>query len=77
VFEKVPDEFFLSFYWMNVGVSAKRNDKLYPLVSIFKTFNEDDLIVVKLDIDTCSVELPLVNQLLKDRSLSKSIDQLL
>uniref|UniRef100_A0A7S0K970 Uncharacterized protein n=1 Tax=Leptocylindrus aporus TaxID=1398097 RepID=A0A7S0K970_9STRA len=49
--------------------------KLNPLVSILKTFNEDDLIVVKLDVDTCAVELSLVNQILKDKSLSNLIDQ--
>jgi len=75
VFEKVPDEFFPAYHWINVGVSPDSTSKLNPLVSILKTFNEDDLIVVKLDVDTCSVELPLVNQILKDKSLSNLIDQ--
>ena len=35
-----------------------------PLHSILKKFDEDDLIIVKLDIDTPSVELPLARQLM-------------
>ena len=45
-----------------------------PFYSILKQFNEDDLIVVKLDIDTPEIEVPLVKQLLEDDSISKLVD---
>lgn len=35
-----------------------------PLHSILSQFNEDDFIVVKLDIDTSSIEVPLAHQVL-------------
>ena len=33
--------------------------KMNPLYSILKKFNKDDLIIIKLDIDTPELELPL------------------
>ena len=52
---------FLSFFQ---GVSHEEGSKMNPLHSILSSFNEDDFIVMKLDIDTGSIELPLVKQLL-------------
>merc|ERR1719203_1663273 len=56
-----------SYHWMNTGVNAEEGHKLNPLHSILKKFDEDDFIVLKLDIDTSSVELPLAKQLLDDK----------
>lgn len=55
------------FFLINVilGASAEEEDRLNPLHSILKQFEEDDLIVVKLDIDTASIEVPLARQLLQ------------
>ena len=65
VFGKLlPDKYFAS-YWINTGVSSGDGDKLNPLQSVLQKFSEDDLIIVKLDIDTASIELPLVKQLLE------------
>lgn len=36
-----------------------------PLNSILRDFDEDDFIVIKLDIDTSSIEVPLAKQLLE------------
>lgn len=49
-----------------------------PLHSILSTFDEDDFIVIKLDIDTNFIELPLAQQLLaggKDGIYHKIVDQ--
>jgi hypothetical protein len=48
-----------------------------PLRTILKQFGEDDFIVLKLDIDTRSIEIPLVKQLLEDKDgiYHKLIDQ--
>ena len=46
------------------GVSHEEGSKMNPLRSILSSFDEDDFIVLKLDIDTASIELPLVKQLL-------------
>lgn len=73
----LPEDYISSYHWINVGVSAKEGDKLNPLHSIIKKFNEDDFVVVKLDIDTSSIEVPLAHQLLEDKDgiYSKIIDQ--
>lgn len=80
VFTKLlPERYFLSYHWINTGVSVGENDKMNPLHSIIKKFDEDDLIIiVKLDIDTPSLELPLVSQLMEggdDGIYHKLVDQ--
>jgi hypothetical protein len=64
-----------AYHWINVGVSADPDSNLNPLKLLLENFREDDLIVVKLDIDTSAIEVPLALQLLKDDRYSKLIDQ--
>ena len=73
----LPEKYFPSYHWINVGVTAEEGHKLNPLHSILKTFDEDDFIVVKLDIDTGSIEVPLAIQLLEDKDeiYGKLVDQ--
>ena len=40
-----------------------------------ENYNKDDFIVVKLDIDTSSIEIPLVYQLLQDDRFVDLVDQ--
>jgi len=75
----LPEKYLPQYHWINVGVNHAEGHKLNPLHSILSTFDEDDFIVVKLDIDTAWIEVPLANQLLeggKDGSLyHRLIDQ--
>ena len=48
---------------------------LNPLQSIVKSFEIDDFVVVKLDIDHSETEMSLVSQILDDEELFKKIDQ--
>jgi hypothetical protein len=75
VFERVPDELMASYHWINVGVSADPTSSLNPLKMLLQNFNEDDFIVIKLDIDTSSIEVPLARQLLNDMALHGLVDQ--
>lgn len=75
VFKKVPQRLLPAYHWMNVGVSSIEGDRLNPFTMLKERFNEDDLIIVKLDIDTSSIEVPLAYQLLNDPSLGKLVDQ--
>jgi hypothetical protein len=75
VYEKLPPHLLAAYHWINVGVSADPDSTLNPLKLLLENFREDDLIVVKLDIDTASIEVPLALQLLKDDRYSKLIDQ--
>ena len=74
VFEKLPLKYYSSYHWMNVGISADERSKLNPLHSILKQFEPDDFVVVKLDIDTGSIELPLARQLLNDDAFADLVD---
>eukprot|EP00553_Chaetoceros_curvisetus_P002520 CAMPEP_0204617688 /NCGR_PEP_ID=MMETSP0717-20131115/4597_1 /ASSEMBLY_ACC=CAM_ASM_000666 /TAXON_ID=230516 /ORGANISM="Chaetoceros curvisetus" /LENGTH=335 /DNA_ID=CAMNT_0051631287 /DNA_START=81 /DNA_END=1088 /DNA_ORIENTATION=+ len=68
VYEKyLPEKYMPKYHWINVGVNSDENAKLNPLNSIVKQFTEDDLVIVKLDIDTSFIELPLAKQLLEDK----------
>jgi hypothetical protein len=66
VFEELlPEKYMPSYHWINTGVNATESSKMNPLRSILKRFSEDDFIVVKLDIDTPFIEIPLVQQILE------------
>jgi hypothetical protein len=75
VYSRLPEHWLTSYHWINVGVDADPNSRLNPLKWILDNFEEDDLIVVKLDIDTPAIELPLVMQLLNDDRYNKLVDQ--
>jgi hypothetical protein len=75
VYQKLPPHLLAAYHWINVGVSSDPDSNLNPLKLILENFREDDLIVVKLDIDTSAIEVPLALQLLKDDRYSKLIDQ--
>lgn len=67
VYDVIPEKYMSSYHWINVGVTAEEGNKLNPLHSILKRFSKDDFVVVKLDIDTSSIEVPLAHQLLEDK----------
>ncbi len=46
------------------GVNPEAGNKMNPINSILESFDEDDFIVFKLDVDTPTVELPLALQIL-------------
>jgi len=75
VFRSLPDHMRAAYHWINVGVSADKNSSLNPLKMLLDNFNEDDLIVIKLDIDTPAIEVPLAKQIVEDERLARLIDQ--
>lgn len=75
VYKAIPDSLMTSYHWINVGISPKVGDKLNPFHSILHQFNKNDFVVVKLDVDTASVEVPLAFQLLNDTSVHSVVDQ--
>lgn len=74
VFENLPPHLMSSYHWINVGVDSDPQSKLNPLNLLLDNFNEDDFVVVKLDIDTPDVEMPLAMQLLKDERFGRLVD---
>ncbi|GAX18624.1 hypothetical protein FisN_10Hh168 [Fistulifera solaris] len=75
VYKNLPPHFMSAYHWINVGVSVEPGNVLNPFTTIKQNFNEDDLIIVKLDIDTPHLEMALVQQLLDDDELAGLIDQ--
>ena len=75
VFDSVPPELLPAYHWINVGVDAATGSRLNPYTTLLDKYDEDDLIVIKMDIDTPSLELPLARQLLEDDRLAKLVDQ--
>mmetsp|Transcript_16627 Transcript_16627/g.20317 ORF Transcript_16627/g.20317 Transcript_16627/m.20317 type:complete len:442 (+) Transcript_16627:173-1498(+) len=66
--ELLPKKYMPSYHWINAGVSSEIGHVLNPLDSILRQYNKDDFIIVKVDIDTADIEMPLVHQLLEDAS---------
>jgi hypothetical protein len=66
VFKQVPDELFAGYRWVNAPVNAEVGHKLNPWTTLEKQTSRksQDVTVVKLDIDTPSIEGPLAEQLL-------------
>mmetsp|Transcript_25756 Transcript_25756/g.26155 ORF Transcript_25756/g.26155 Transcript_25756/m.26155 type:complete len:114 (+) Transcript_25756:908-1249(+) len=63
-----------AFHWINVGVDPSLESKLNPLWMLQNNFHEDDLIVVKLDIDTANIEMDLAQQVLNNTKYAGLID---
>ena len=75
VFKKVPREYFAAYHWMNVAIENDPQSLLNPLQMLIANFNKDDFVVIKMDIDTSSIEVPLAYQLLQDERLIGLVDQ--
>eukprot|EP00970_Alexandrium_tamarense_P015796 scaffold5514_cov188-Alexandrium_tamarense.AAC.4 len=75
VFESVPNELQSAYHWINVGVDPRPCAKMNPFTMIANNFSPDDLIVVKLDIDTPEVESRLARQLRDDPWILELVDQ--
>jgi hypothetical protein len=74
VFSLLPKQYLPAYHWINVGVNKTVGDYLNPFTTILQKFTPDDLIIVKLDIDTSWLELPLAQQLLNDEKLHNLVD---
>ena len=65
----LPKKYMHNYHWINTGVDSTPGHNLNPLDSILRNYNKDDFVVIKVDIDTADIEVPLVHQLLEDVSL--------
>ncbi|KAL7568884.1 hypothetical protein ACA910_015532 [Epithemia clementina (nom. ined.)] len=74
VYQQVPDELKAAYHWYNVGVSANHTSSANPFKLLLENFDENDFVVVKLDIDTSAIEIPLAQMLLHDKRLHKLVD---
>lgn len=67
-FKQVPEDIFPGYHWINVPVNAEVGHKLNPWTTLDKLRERKahDVTIVKLDIDTPSIEGPLAEQLLQN-----------
>jgi hypothetical protein len=71
----LPVELMPAYHWINVGVVSEPGHKLNPFTTLLQKYNEDDVVIVKLDIDTPWIEVPLAHQILASNpKLAKIID---
>ncbi|CAF1444387.1 unnamed protein product, partial [Didymodactylos carnosus] len=76
VWEQVPDELMSGYTLINVGCSADKTSKHNPWRILMAIAKPEDYIIVKLDIDTPSIELPLIHQILENSTISQLIDEM-
>ncbi|CAB9512621.1 expressed unknown protein [Seminavis robusta] len=74
VFNDVPQNLDASYHWINVGVVSDTQSRRNPFKLLQENYSPDDLIIVKLDVDTPALERELAQQLLDNPKLSKLID---
>jgi len=74
MYAKVPEELMHAYHWYNVGVESSPTSKQNPWKTILSKFNENDLVVIKLDIDTASIEIPLTHEL-REAKYAPLVDQ--
>lgn len=75
VINQLPKNLLASYHWINVGVDSNPTSKKNPFSMLLEHYNEDDLVVVKLDVDTPILERELADQLLANPKLLNLIDQ--
>jgi hypothetical protein len=75
VYAAVPKHLRAAYHWFNVAVASHPESDQNPFNILLDNFKEDDLIIVKLDIDDSTIETQLARQLLNDPRLSKLVDQ--
>jgi hypothetical protein len=74
ILDQIPKHMLAAYHWINVGVSSEVSSKNNPWTLLLENYNADDMIIVKLDVDTGSIELPLTQQLLNNPRFHRLVD---
>jgi hypothetical protein len=72
--QAIPKQFRSAYHWINVGVESDPNSIHNPWNLLLENYHEDDLVVVKLDIDSPMIERQLSHQLFNNPQLAKIVD---
>ena len=76
VYRGVPDDLLPAYTYVNVGVDADYNGRFNPWRWLHAVATENDHVVIKLDIDTPSIENALVAQLLRSTPTTDLVDEM-
>lgn len=74
VYSQIRNDLRAAYHWYNVGVNASIESSKNPLKLLLDNYKEDDFVVIKLDIDTPWIEIPMVQLILDDQRLHKLVD---
>jgi hypothetical protein len=75
VFSKVPGPLRPRYHWFNIPAGITPGDWSNPLTYIEAEATEDDFVMLKIDIDTPKIELPLVQQIAASPKLASLVDE--
>jgi hypothetical protein len=71
---QIPDDIVGKLTFINVGVET--SGKFHPWSILQHIAKPEDYVVIKLDIDTPELEMPLIKQVLNNASVSSLIDEM-
>jgi len=74
VYGNIPAHMRMPLHLINIPISAEEDHDGNPWTMLMENFEPDDFIVVKLDIDTRSVDMPLFRQLLENPKLQELVN---
>jgi hypothetical protein len=72
---QLPDGLRAAWHWINAPVNPDPDSIFNPFKTLLENYGEEDLVVVKIDIDG-GPEMPFLTQILNDARLSNMIDHL-
>ena len=76
VFYHLPRHLWGRYTYYNLPVSANPSDQTHPWSVLLSVASPRDYVIVKLDIDTPTIERELIRQLLTNTTISKVVDEL-
>ena len=75
VFKEIPAELHYKYHWYNIPVNLDFSSPSHPFNMIRTLATPDDFVVLKIDVDTPSVELPLIQYMLAHPDLLALVDE--
>lgn len=72
----IPSDLYSGFTFINTGVTADPTQTTNPWNTLMKVARPIDHVIIKLDIDTSSIEIPLMEQLMTHPELQQLVDEM-
>lgn len=76
IFETVPAKIVNNLTYFNLPADSTPGAKHNPLRILAEVTRPNDFVVLKIDIDTSAVEIPLIMQIIENSAMYKRVDEL-
>eukprot|EP00026_Physarum_polycephalum_P011717 Phypoly_transcript_11958.p1 GENE.Phypoly_transcript_11958~~Phypoly_transcript_11958.p1 ORF type:complete len:342 (+),score=28.47 Phypoly_transcript_11958:143-1168(+) len=76
VFADIPERLWPIYHWYNIPVSDTKGSLSNPWEMLKQVVTKDDMVIVKLDIDSPGLEASLITQLIENKPIHELIDVL-